>query len=300
MESTMAYTETGHEGFPLNQVTRELDVESRDGLKLHGWQIEAQGGTPRGNLIIIHGMKDYSERYLDFAHKLSQVGYQVFGLDLRGLGRSEGERNYFASIEDNLDDIDRAFKVFSKFDNNQPWFILGHSAGGNIVARFALDNQIRLDGFILSAPLLKRMPDLNDFVLGALKVVNIVAPHAQMVDLPDKDFSKDLSVVRDMAADPLINHGKIPARTGVEIIKNTEYIEDNRNVVNIPFLVLHGENDLINNIEGSREFFEGTKDIPGKELKTYPGLYHDIFHEPEQAQVQEDIIRWLNAMTTKH
>lgn len=300
MEPTLSKQVPGHEGFSLNKVTREIDIETRDGLNLHGWQVEAQGGQPRGNLIILHGMKDYSERYLDFAHKLSQVGYQVFAFDMRGFGRSDGERNYFAHIEDNQDDLNRAFKAFKKYDNNQPWFIMGHSAGGNIIARYAIDNQIQLDGFILTAPFLKRMPDLNDFLVGALKVVDLVAPHAKMIDLPDKNFSKDSAVVRDLAKDPLINHDKLPARTGLQFIKNAEYIEDNRSVVNIPFLVLHGENDLINNIEGSREFFDKTKNIPGKELKTYPGLFHDIHHEPEQAQVQNDIITWLNAMTTKH
>lgn len=300
MEPTLSKQVPGHEGFSLNQVTREIDIESRDGLSLHGWQVEAQGGETRGNIIIVHGMKDYSERYLDFAHKLSQVGYQVFAFDMRGFGRSDGERNYFANIEDNEDDLDRAFKAFQKYDNNQPWFILGHSAGGNISARYAIDNQIKLDGFILTAPFLKRMPDLNDFVLGALKVVNFVAPHAKMIDLPDKNFSKDPTVVSALVKDPLINHDKLPARTGLQFIKNAEYIEDNCTVVNIPFLVLHGENDLINNIEGSREFFNKTKNIPGKELKTYPGLYHDILHEPEKARIEDDIIVWLNTMTTKH
>jgi alpha-beta hydrolase superfamily lysophospholipase len=32
-----------------------------------------------------------------------------------------------------------------------------------------------------------------------------------------------------------------------------------------------------------------------KSLKTYPGLYHEIFNEPEQETVLEDMSNWLEA-----
>lgn len=300
METTTSNLGYRHTGFDAGQFTREIDIESHDGIMLHGWQVEAQGGMARGNIVIVHGMKDYSERYLDFARELSQAGYQIFGMDLRGLGRSGGDRNYFPHIEDNVDDLDRALKAFKEYDNNQPWIIFGHSAGGNIVARYAIDHQIAIDGFILSAPFLKPMPALNDFIIGALKAINLVAPHTNMVDLPDKDFSKDPKVVEDMINDPLINHTKIPARTGVEILNNCKYIEMNRSVVSIPFLVIHGEIDLVNNIEGTEEFYQNTQNIPGKQIRTYPGLYHDLLHEPEKKLITNDIISWINSMSNRH
>lgn len=289
-----------HEQFPKNQVSEELDFQTADGLRLHGWRVEAQGGSPRGNVVIVHGSKDYSERYLDFAQNLSRAGYQVFGYDQRGHGRSQGERNYFPRFENVVDDLRLAVIKFKHFDNKMPWFIMGHSMGGNVVSRFAVDYQDQIDGFILSAPLLKRMPALNNFVVGALKFINSFAPHLGMVDLPDKDFSKDRSVVESMIHDPLINHGKIQARSAVEILGNVDYVAANRSDIKIPFLVMHGDHDRVNNIEGSREFFRGTGDIAGKELKIYEGLWHDLLHEPEKKQIESDIISWINTMAIKH
>lgn len=289
-----------HKEFPLQRVTRELDFETKDGLKLHGWQIEAQGGEPRGNVVIIHGAKDYSERYLEFAHSLSKTGYQVFGFDLRGYGRSEGERNYFENLDLVIDDVLLAFKTFKRFNNDKPWIVMGHSMGGNIVSRFVIDHGNEVDAFILSAPLLKRMPELNNFVYGVLKFTSTFFPHLALVDLPNKNFSKDSIVVEEMTYDPLINQGNIPARSGVVILKNLEYIEANRDQIKKPFLVLHGESDLVNNIEGSREFFKETGEIEGKELKLYSGVYHDLLHEPEKRLIEGDIISWLNTLTIRH
>lgn len=289
-----------HMGFPMDKVTREVDFDTSDGLRLHGWQLEAQGGKPRGNVVIVHGFKDYSERYLDFAHSLSEAGYNVFAYDQRGQGRSEGERNYFGSMEDPVDDLDQALKSFKRYDNLHPWYILGHSAGGAVVARYAIDYQENIDGFILTGAFLKRMPALNEFLVRILKVTNLVSPHTGVVDLPDKNFSRDSKIIRQMEKDPLINHGKIPARTAVEILNNTKYIEENLFDIRCPFLVLHGGDDRVNNIEGSREFFRGTTEIAGKELKIYPELFHDLFHEPEKARVEGDIITWINTMAMKH
>lgn len=299
MSSINQETTPQHIGFPLDRVTREIDFDTSDGLRLHGWHLEAQGGPSKGNIVILHGFKDYSERYLDFAEKLSKAGFQVFAFDMRGMGRSEGERNYFGSIQDPVDDLRLALKEFKKFDNHQPWFVMGHSGGGSVVARYAIDYQDDIDGFILTAPLLKRMPEVNKIVIKALKLINTIAPHTGVVDLPDKNFSKDLSVVADMGEDPLINHGRVPARTGVEIFQNLDYIEANRGDIRIPFVVFHGEVDKVNNIEGSREFFEGTSDISGKHIKTYPNLFHDLLHEPEREMIEDDILRWVRETTER-
>ena len=58
------------------------------------------------------------------------------------------------------------------------------------------------------------------------------------------------------------------------------------------------EPDEVTDPEGSKNLVAraGTKD---KVLKLYPGLVHDLIHEPEKETVMTDIEKWLEAHSGK-
>ncbi len=284
--------------FPSQRVTRKLEIKTADELILRGWQMAAKGEA-RGNVVFVHGFKDYSERYMNFGNELTKHGYQVFGYDQRGHGRSEGDPLYFPNFDVVTNDLDLAIKNFKRYDNSKPWIVLGHSVGASIVARYCVSRSDGLAGLILSAPALKRMPDLSDYLVGLLKTINYLAPHVGLVDLPNEKFSRDPKIIEEMKNDPLIFDMKIPARSGFGALENMEFIRERIRDAKLPFLILHGTGDQINNIEGSREFFESTPNIPGKQLKIYPVLAHDLLHEPEHLQVESDILNWINIIIQK-
>jgi alpha-beta hydrolase superfamily lysophospholipase len=60
-----------------------------------------------------------------------------------------------------------------------------------------------------------------------------------------------------------------------------------------PLLVVHGSDDRLVPVDGSRRLVEcvGSTDV---ELKVYPGLYHEVFNEPERAQVLGDVVSWIS------
>jgi alpha-beta hydrolase superfamily lysophospholipase len=64
--------------------------------------------------------------------------------------------------------------------------------------------------------------------------------------------------------------------------------------VRVPILMLHGEADPICPAAGTRRFFEGLAVEP-RGLRIYPGLRHEIFNEPEQLRVFEDVLAWVRA-----
>jgi alpha-beta hydrolase superfamily lysophospholipase len=57
-------------------------------------------------------------------------------------------------------------------------------------------------------------------------------------------------------------------------------------------LLLHGEADRLCPARGSRTF-HGQLRGPGHRLRIYPQLRHEVFNEPEQEQVLEDVFEWL-------
>ena len=61
-----------------------------------------------------------------------------------------------------------------------------------------------------------------------------------------------------------------------------------------PVLILHGTADKLANPKGSRNLADRAVSAD-KTLRLYPGLVHDLVHEPERAQVITDIVDWLDA-----
>jgi alpha-beta hydrolase superfamily lysophospholipase len=59
-----------------------------------------------------------------------------------------------------------------------------------------------------------------------------------------------------------------------------------------PLLVVHGEHDRLVPVAGSRRLVEcvGSTDVT---LTVYPGLYHEVFNEPERDQVLGDVVSWI-------
>jgi acylglycerol lipase len=276
---------------------KEMTIHTMDNLNLHAWHVAANKKTI-GNIIIVHGFKDYSERYLDFAQRLAGEGYEVYGFDMRGHGKSEGDRVFFESIDVVMHDFKAAIKLFKKIDNNKPWILMGHSAGAALTARYALDFPKDLNAFILSAPALMRSSNINFVLEGAVRLVSSLAPHLKMVDLPNKDFSRSTEVVESLSTDPWIENIKIPARTATVMLDNMDYVHTTKRKNKLPFLVIHSQMDKINNVGGAKDFYAGTPTSPLQEKIIYSSFAHDLLHEPEHVQIENDILKWLKNFNT--
>ena len=107
-------------------------------------------------------------------------------------------------------------------------------------------------------------------------------------------ISHSPEVVEAYNSDPLIFHGKTPARWGGECLKAMLYVTEHLHEIHQPFIALQGEADKMADPTAARMLYEqaGSAD---KTLKTYPGLYHEIFNEPEHDQVLKDVETWLSA-----
>jgi acylglycerol lipase len=260
-------------------------------------------GPTKGVLIIVHGLKDHSDRYAEVARKLTQNGFAVYAFDLRGHGDSEGRRVWTDSFDDYITDLELFYDYVRKQEPNQPIYLFGHSMGGAIITTFVLKHQNLytrpVEGMVLSAPALKPGEDINGFLIGVTKMLGSITPSLAVLDLDDDKFSRDPKVVQEMKNDPLIYQGKGPARTAKELLKAIANIQEHMTDVTIPFIALHGTKDGLTNPDGSRELFKLAK-AKDKSIRIYEGLYHDLLHEPEKDKVYGDMVAWLNTRAAKH
>lgn len=113
-------------------------------------------------------------------------------------------------------------------------------------------------------------------------------------------YKKGLPVCRDPDAlvskysDPLVCTGSIRIRTGHEIIRITNCLQQNLKKLRVPILVLHGAADTVTDPDASRKLYEEASSSD-KTIKLYDGLLHDLLFEPERDVITQDIIQWLSS-----
>ncbi|MEK7434959.1 MAG: lysophospholipase [Cyanobacteriota bacterium] len=255
-----------------------------------------QSWTPKEEsktvLIIVHGLKDHSSRYEDFAKKMVEKGISVYSYDLRGHGKSKGYKVWIDSFNQYIDDLGLFYAKVKQKEGNKKMFIMGHSMGGAITTLFAMSKKPEIEGVILSAPALKAGKDISEIKIGLVNFLSGAFPYLGLLELDDNSFSRDKNAVEDMKKDPLIYHSNGPARTASELIKALERINTNMIDFNYNFITLHGTDDKITNIEGSEDLYKKAKS-KNKKFLSYKDSYHDLLHEREKDKVFDDIYSWI-------
>ena len=270
----------------------ETTFENSQGFSIfeRSWVVEA----PKGMVVLTHGIAEHSGRYEHFALSLCQAGYSVVGFDLRGHGRSSGQRNYINAFDDYLDDLEAVLERIQRINTKDPVFLFGHSMGGGIVALYAIERAPQVAGILLSAPSAKVSDDLSPFLQKISGVLSLIAPKLPAVKLDNAFISKDPKVREDYDNDPLNYRKGILARTGSELLKSTKKIGEGCGHIDLPILIMHGMEDKLADISGSEMLYQNVASSD-KTFKQYEGLYHEILNEPERDRVKADIIAWLDA-----
>ena len=285
-------TAGGEEG-----VSRSFEsMVAADGTELFA-QCWAPPTTPRGLLIVVHGIKDHSSRYAELSSRVvRETGFTVCAMDHRGHGRSAGHRASVVSFDLYLDDLD-AFvrRSRERVGAGLPVFLFGHSMGGALSVLLVTERDLDVAGVVLSAPALR--VERHPLEIASTGVLAAILPDAPVVASDDALFSRDPEVVRAMGVDPLIYGVPHPARFGGAFLDGIVRVWARASDFDVPLLVLHGTGDRLTDPRGSAEFVAHAGS-PAATLRLYRGLYHDLVHEPERAEVIGDIVAFLGAHVT--
>ncbi len=265
---------------------REDQLIVSDGITLHVRQDTVD--NPIGVVVVVHGLCEHSGRYDYAAAQFTGWGYSVFRFDLRGHGRSGGERGYVSDYHRFLTDTADVVQYARMQYPEKPCFLLGHSMGGFIAAAYGVNYPNRLTGVIHSGAAVTVLPmiaALGDFDYNAAPLAPIPNDLAQLV-------SRDPEVVKAYREDPLVLKEFTTKLMGEVFIRGARWLVENMGRYEYPCLILHGGGDQIVPAEASR-YFHGHIASIDKTLKIYEGLYHEILNEPEKETVLSDIHTWL-------
>jgi alpha-beta hydrolase superfamily lysophospholipase len=233
-------------------------------------------------------------RYTRFAEWFTGKGYALAALDHPGHGRSEGVPGHIDDFDQYLQTLRIFHKRVKEAFPELPVFLLGHSMGGLISSNYLLDHQSEFRGCVLSGAAIKTELEPGFLQMQIIRLLALLAPRTGALQLDANGVSRDPQEVKLYVEDPLVYHGKMSARKLREIFAGMNKIQARAGEISLPLLILHGGEDSMASPEGSRFLHEhaGSAD---KTLKIYPELYHEIFNEPERAQVFEDVLQWCEA-----
>ena len=249
-------------------------------------------GEVCARVTIAHGYAEHGERYAHVASRLNDRGIAVSALDHRGHGQSGGKRTNVTRFSDYTDDLLVFIEIGSRRWPGVPSFLLGHSLGGMIALDLAISHPDRIGALALSAPAVCP-PEVSRYRVIAGQVVSRVAPGAPVMRLKLKRISRDREVVRAYNHDPLVFRGPVRARLGAEWLEAMQRVEEGLPSLRMPLLVMQGGDDALVDPACGPHVADraGSAD---KTLRMYPGLWHEIFNEPERERVISDLVAWVS------
>ncbi len=261
-------------------------------LYYHGWLPDIESKNIKAIVLIVHGVAEHCGRYLNLATYLVSHSFAVFGFDLRNHGRSEGKKGTVEHFSYFVDDLHIFIKYVQTQYSDKKIFVFGHSMGATISLIYSREYQNCISGLILSGSAIRFQPHLSPLLINLLRPLSWIMPELGIKKLDSSMLSHDPTIARSYDEDLLVFRGKLSARLAIELILNMHKIEQQVELIYLPMLILHGEEDQLALPEGSRIIFKRSSSID-KTLKIYPGYFHEVLNEPGQLKVLVDIEDWL-------
>jgi acylglycerol lipase len=277
----------------------EAPLVAYDGVRLFRQWWVPEGAASRV-VVLLHGAGEHGGRYPDLVGALTDHGAAVCAPDLRGHGRSEGDRGHVDRFSDYLRDLELVLETVASPTGplgqrvrGLPVHLLGYSLGGLIAATVALRRQSSLASLIGVAPALGRGARMSRPQLAAARAFGLLAPRLPLVRLDPAEMMRDPAAVRAYRADPLIYHGRFDARLLAEFAHAIARLQHQVDQLRLPLLVLHGRDDLTASPHASQLLVDraGSAD---KRLLLYDGVRHSLLHEAGRDRAHADITAWLD------
>lgn len=241
-------------------------------------------------LVIVPGHGVHSGIFTKMVEYFIERDYAVYSFDLRGNGRSPGQRGYINDWAEFRADLKNFLNLVNTKEPDKDAFIIAQSMGGTIALDYILREKNQLQGLILLAPALGLGVSSWKLFLG--KILSRILPHFALdTGIDFSAASRDLEVVAACRKDSL-RHSQGTARLATELLKTIDWINAHATEIKVPLLILHGGADRVTLPENSRIFFEKLI-LADKEIQEYPDSYHELHNDINYQEVLADMHNWI-------
>lgn len=271
-------------------------------IRGYSWHLE----DPEKVICIVHGIGEYGGRFDRVAEAFRDKNMAVCALDLRGHGESLGKRGDCAPRNSVLDDVSELLRYAEEKYPGKPLVLYGHSMGGNIVLDYRARGEMNDHpaGYIISAPWVRLVRPVPPLLYKAVKLLSRIAPSFTIgSDINEANLGNP-EKVKPFKDNPMV-HNRISALCAVDgfdkgIGFEDGTAEDDRRAAKIPTLLMHGSEDRICDVNGSRRIAKRLQ-AQGDDLEyiEWEGLFHEIHNGNETSTGDEVIakmVRWAQEL----
>ncbi len=251
------------------------DMTTVGRVQVRRWPAE----DPDRLVVLVHGYGEHGGRYGHVADRLVEAGALVVAADHVGHGKSEGEPVLITDFDGLVADVGAAV---SSAASDLPTVLIGHDMGGLVATRYAQHNP--LAALVLSAP-----------VLGTWQGLDVLSlPEIPDTPIDPDVLSRDPEVGKQYAADPLVWHGPFKRATLEAMERGLQAVMSGPSLGDLPLMWIHGEDDQLVPIEGTRAGIEHLRG-PRYVERIYPEGRHEMFNELNAEDVLADVTEFVRA-----
>jgi len=266
---------------------KEFSLQSKSDLKLHAvkWLVKA----PRLNMVLIHGLGEHSARYAHVAAFFNSKDINVYAMDQRGHGKSEGARGCGPDLDTFLDDMDSLVQTM-KAESNLPWFIYAHSMGANISLNYVIRRKPNCEAIVATGSWITLENDPSPVLVFAANLLNRFGGFTKDSEIDPSLISTDTNEVDKYINDPL-NHGKISSKAGMALYYSGQYLHNYKDGMRIPTLMMHAAEDRLTLASGTKQFVKNNPE--NVTMKIWPDVYHEMHNDVNREELLKYIWNWL-------
>ncbi len=266
--------------------TESFRFAASDGAALHGEFFAAKGPAAA---LVVHGYAEHCGRYRELAGVLVGLGLSTLTFDLRGHGRSDGQRGHVRRFDDYLLDIEAALAELERRVGGASGQVLlvCHSNGALASLRLLGDpwrcpRAIR--AAILSSPFLELRAKVPRAKQLAARALGGLLPSLSLpLDLDIAILTHDEGKLGERRLDTLC-HDVASARwfTGSRVAQ--AWVAEFARRIEIPTLwLIAGADELCNPATSERVAHR----VKASEVHLLQGMHHEVFNEIDRAHVFE-------------
>ncbi|XP_052204241.1 caffeoylshikimate esterase-like isoform X2 [Diospyros lotus] len=238
------------------------------------------------------------------ATRLAKAGYEVYGMDYEGHGKSSGLQGFVPCFDDVVSDCSHHYTSICEREENRNKLriVMGESMGGAVALLLHRKKPHFWDGAILVAPMCKIADGMrpHPLMIKVLRKLSRLIPTWKITPIPDiiDAAVRDASVREQIPSNPYCYKGRLRLLTGYQLLTVSMDLEKRLEEVSLPFLVLHGEEDKVTDPAVSRLLYDSARTpIRDKTLKLYPEMWHSLYYGELPHNIDtvfSDILAWLD------
>lgn len=262
-------------------------LESFDSIELYGYR--ALPKNHKSIIVMIHGYGEHGAGYREMAEFFCSAGFGIYVFDLRGHGRSGGERGYVQRFEDYLEDLDLIFARIRDKEKQVPILLMGHDIGAVIAGAYTISRKPCVVGTILCSlpfelPLANRQLKLCHFA--AKFMPRRLFGKAELAFLAFGETKPDL---KDLG----FEQSGMPMRVISELVKACEQLMAEAEQLMGSLLIIHAGNDSYGPAARAQRLHDLALSFD-KEFFLIEKAEHRLLAEGNKFDIWSRLAKWLD------